>query len=113
MRTIIAGSRTIKDYDIVKEAIEKSGFQITTLISGTAPGVDQLGEKWANENGVSIEIHPADWDKWGRAAGPIRNKEMADCAEACIIVWDKVSKGTKNMMMQAIKNGLKLYVHDV
>jgi len=113
MRTIIAGSRTIKDYDVVKEAIEKSGFDITTLISGTADGVDRLAERWAIENSIDVEQHPADWDKWGRAAGPIRNKEMADCAEACIIVWDKVSKGTKNMMMQAIKNGLKLYVHDV
>lgn len=113
MRTIVAGSRTIKDYSIVKQAIENSGFDVTTLISGTADGVDKLAEQWAVENNVTIEQHTEDWNKWGRAAGPVKNQEMADCAEACIIVWDKVSKGTKNMMMQAIKNGLKLYVHDV
>lgn len=113
MRTIIAGSRTIKDYDVVKEAIEKSGFDITTLISGTADGVDQLGEKWAKDNNIPIELHPADWDKWGRSAGTIRNQEMAECAEACILVWDRQSKGTKNMLINAINNHLKLYVHDV
>jgi hypothetical protein len=91
MRTIIAGSRTITDYDTVKSAIENSGFNISTVISGTASGVDFLGEKWAKENNIPIEKHPADWEKWGRSAGPIRNREMAECAEACIIVWDKRS----------------------
>jgi len=113
MRTIVAGSRTINDYSIVKEAIENSGFDVSKVISGSSEGVDKLAEQWATDNGVEIERHPADWDKWGRSAGPMRNKEMADCADACIIVWDKSSKGTKNMLMQAIKNGLKLYVHDV
>lgn len=113
MRTIIAGSRTIKDYDVVKEAIEKSGFDITTLISGTADGVDRLAERWAIENSIDVEQHPADWDKWGRSAGTIRNQEMAECAEACILVWDRNSKGTKNMLINAINNRLKVYVHDI
>jgi hypothetical protein len=112
MKTIIAGSRTITDYDRVKNAIESSGFKVTTVISGTARGVDQLGEKWALENNIPVEKYPADWSRWGSSAGPIRNKEMAEIADACIIVWDRESNGTKNMMMQAIKNGLKLYVHD-
>jgi hypothetical protein len=113
MRTIVAGSRSISNYEIVKAAIEGSGFNITTLISGTARGVDQLGERWAIENGISVEKHPADWNKWGSYAGPKRNKEMAEVAEACIIVWDKESKGTKNMMINALNNNLKLFVYDI
>jgi hypothetical protein len=113
MRTIVAGSRSITNYKTVKTAIEDSGFNITTLISGTARGVDQLGERWAIENEIPVERHPADWDKWGSYAGPKRNKEMAEVAEACIIVWDKESKGTKNMMINALNSNLKLFIYDI
>ncbi|MBQ9367197.1 MAG: hypothetical protein IJT83_05405, partial [Victivallales bacterium] len=53
------------------------------------------------------ERHPADWEKLGRKAGPIRNHEMAQCAEALIAVLYPGSRGTENMIQQARDAGLK------
>lgn len=52
MKTIIAGCRWIENYDIVCEAIEASGFDITEVVSGRANGIDTLGENWAEANGI-------------------------------------------------------------
>ena len=114
MRTIIAGSRTIKDYDLLKKVIKDSGFNITTVISGNHwEGVDVLGEKWAKENNIPLELQPAKWKIYAYSAGPIRNREMAEVAEACIVLWDKKSKGSKSMILNAMQQKLKLYVYDI
>ena len=109
MKTIIAGSRSIKDYLIVKEAIKLSGFKITEVISGEAVGVDGLGRRFGEENNIPVKPFPANWDRHGKGAGPIRNKQMADYAEACIVIWDGESKGSKDMLKQAQQKGLKVY----
>jgi len=110
MRTIIAGSRTCNDYELVKCVIENSNFNPTVVISGTARGVDQLGEKWAKENNVALERYPAQWDKHGKSAGYKRNIEMARNADALIAVWFKKSHGTKHMIDVAEQFNLKIYV---
>lgn len=113
MRVIIAGSRHCHDYDVVCQAVRDSGFDITTVISGGADGVDSLGERYASEHGIPCERHPADWGKYGRAAGPIRNREMAQCADALIAVISGTSKGTRNMIKLANDAGLSVYVTEV
>ena len=62
MITIVAGSRSITNYEIVKEAIEKSGFDIISIVSGGARGVDSLGERYARENGIELKQFPANED---------------------------------------------------
>ena len=113
MRTIIAGSRTITDLKIVEDAIKESGFDIDTVICGGAKGVDKLGELWARRNMLFIEYFYPDWDLYGKAAGPIRNKQMAENADALIAIWDGVSKGTKSMIDLATKQGLEIFVVNV
>jgi type III secretion system FlhB-like substrate exporter len=110
MKTIIAGSRAGPKYSDLIEAIKSCGWSPSVIVSGTAKGADQLGESWAENNGVPIERYPADWNKFGRAAGPIRNKQMAQNAEALIALWDGKSSGTKNMIELAKTYGLKVYV---
>jgi hypothetical protein len=110
MKVIIAGSRDIFDYDIVKKAIEESKFEITEVVSGNARGVDSLGERWAYEHKIPVKRFPADWDKHGKAAGPIRNSEMANYSEALIAIWDGSSRGTNNMIDIAKKKNLKVFV---
>jgi len=113
MNVIIAGSRKITDYKIVKATIENSGFNITQLISGHCPlGVDTLGEKWAIENNIPIKIFPANWKNYGPAAGPIRNSQMIEYSDALIAIWDGTSKGTKDIIKKAKKKGLKIYLLD-
>lgn len=111
MRTIIAGSRGIISLETVFEAIEKSCFEVTTVISGGAKGVDVLGETWGAANNVPVEIYKADWGAHGKSAGPIRNVKMAEVAEALIAVWDGESKGTKHMIDVARAKGLKVYIY--
>ena len=112
MKTIIAGSRDIDDVFLVTEAIAKSGFCISEVVSGKARGVDSCGEEFAKEFGIPIKEFPADWARYGKAAGAIRNEQMAKYAEALIAVWDGRSPGTKNMIKIAKQLGLKVYVHN-
>lgn len=114
MRTIIAGSRDITDYAIVLRAIEKAkekGIVISVVISGTARGVDRLGERYAEEHGLPVERYPADWSV-GKSAGFIRNQQMSEIGEACIAVTNG-SNGTKDMIARATRKGLKLHVEYV
>ena len=113
MKVVIAGSRDIIDYSILLKAIKECPFQITEVISGRARGVDTLGEQFAEDYGLKLHPFPADWKRLGNAAGPIRNAQMADFADAVLCVWDGKSPGTKDMMNQARKRGLPLYVFKV
>lgn len=113
MRLIIAGSRHIPAIDadrLVAAAIKKAGMVPTTILSGTATGIDAAGERWATANNIPIERHPADWNKHGRAAGPLRNREMAASADTALVIWDGVSRGSKSMIQEAEQRGLKLFV---
>lgn len=109
MKVIIAGSRTIIDYPIFLLAIYNAnimGINIDEIVSGCAKGVDQLGERYAINYNKKLKKFPANWDKYGKSAGYIRNKEMAEYADASIIIWDGKSKGTKHMI--DLSNNMKL-----
>jgi hypothetical protein len=117
MRTIIAGSRNITDYSIVLKAIRESvkvgGLRPTCIISGGARGPDKLGERFAREFEFPVEVYKADWDKYGKRAGYLRNEEMAKVADALIAIWDGVSNGTRHMIALAKKYKVRTYVYRV
>lgn len=113
MRTIIAGSRGITDFKLVENIINNCIWEITTVISGGARGIDKLGELWAEKNNIPCEVFPADWDTFGKKAGYLRNIEMANTADALIVIWDGLSKGTKHMLTIAKKKKLKIYLYIV
>lgn len=98
MKVIIAGSRTINEEHILYAAIKESGFDITEVVSGCAKGVGVLGEEYAKRHNIPIKSFPADWNLYNKAAGPIRNRLMAEYADAAIILWDGSSKGTRNLI---------------
>ena len=102
-RVVVAGCRDYVNYYEAKEFIESCIKQIKkehTLIfvSGGCRGADALGERFAKENGYSIEKYPADWENLGKAAGPIRNRKMAEIGDYIICFWDGKSRGTKSMI---------------
>ena len=112
-KVIIAGGRDFKDYDLLKTKLNKILSNINTqivIVSGKARGADSLGERYANEMEYKIAEFPANWDKYGKRAGYIRNEEMAKYADACVCFWDGKSKGTKHMIDLADKHNLKLRV---
>lgn len=85
-------------------------WTITEVVCGCAPGADTLGADWAVARGLSVSYFPADWKRYGPAAGPIRNKQMAENAEALVAFLYQGSRGTKNMIHQATKAGLRICV---
>lgn len=113
MKTVIAGSREYDNYEAVKSILDRCPWKITEVVSGTARGPDQLGERWAEENNISCVKFQPDWDTHGQSAGHIRNAEMAQYGEAVIVFWDGASKGTKNMIDVSLKNRLHVLVVQV
>lgn len=110
MKTIIAGSRTIEDYAVLKDCIAMSEIKISEIVSGGARGVDALGEMYAKRNKIPVRLFRADWNKYGKSAGIRRNVLMALYAEALIALWDGKSKGTKHMIDFATRQGLLVKV---
>lgn len=112
MRTIIAGSRTGFTYKDVCDILDKVDWEITTVISGCARGVDTYGVDYAELWEIPVERYPANWELYGRSAGYLRNEEMAKVADAAVILWDGTSKGTKHMIKLAEEYNLKTYIVD-
>lgn len=96
MKLAIIGSRDFYNYEFLKTTLEPYKDKITLVVSGAARGADKLGEQWANENKIQTLIFPADWDKFGKRAGFIRNEDIIKNAECVIAFWDGKSKGTKH-----------------
>jgi hypothetical protein len=121
MKCIIAGSRGITSYDTLQAALAACPFtdNIKEVVSGGARGADHLGEMWATHSGLELTCMPAKWAMHGRAAGPVRNREMAKYAATCkdggalIALWDGSSRGTRNMIDEAKLHGLRVFVWDV
>lgn len=112
MKLIIAGSREGIDEVDVFTAMQESGFdkRVSEIVSGTARGVDRMGEAWARENGIPVKRFPADWENNGRAAGHIRNRQMGDYADALLVLIYNNSRGSEGMLSYAKKKGLEIYV---
>jgi hypothetical protein len=116
VKTIVAGSRTVTDYRWVAGAIADSGIAITEIFSGGRRGVDQFGERWAREHGVPVRVFKPDWDRRGKAGGPIRNREMIEYvgpAGALVAVWDGQSRGTADVIRQATAAGLRVFTYRI
>jgi len=111
MKTIIAGSRNIVDPYMLEYVVNLCDWEITEVVCGMAKGVDTLGQRWAGKKDIPVKKFPANWDKYGKAAGMRRNQEMADYADALIAVWDGESKGTQNMIKIARNKGLMVLVY--
>lgn len=113
MKTIVAGSRGFNNYDLLCNELNdwnQFGAEITEIVSGTAQGADKLGEQFAKEYHFPIKQFPANWQEFGKSAGYIRNKQMADYAEVLIAFWDGKSKGTKHMIDLANQNELIVHI---
>ena len=120
-KIIIAGSRDFHDYELLKietnklideykATLNSSDDNSVGIISGHARGADKLGEQYAREHNHFCYVMPADWDKYGKRAGYLRNASMAKEADALIAFWDGQSRGTYHMIELAKKENLKIKV---
>ncbi len=123
MRVVICGSRTFDDPELMARKLEHylgnlapkklvimTGAQMSRR-GGHKYGADYLAEQWAYKHGITVERFHPDWDKHGKAAGPMRNSDMlAANAQAVIAFWDGESSGTLDTITKARKMGLKVRV---
>jgi hypothetical protein len=110
----------VTDYNVVVEAMTLAAlFDIVPLlvVSGGAPGVDRLGERWAREHAIPVRRYLPTWyDEQKRfipSAGFSRNEEMCRNADALVAVWDGKSPGTKHCIRYAEKLALPVWIHRV
>lgn len=111
-KVIVAGTRSFDDYELLRAKMDRltSRQRDVEIVSGTARGADQLGERYAAERGLPIKRFPADWNTYGKSAGYRRNAEMAEYADAAVVFWDGKSKGSKHMIDLARAKGLEVRV---
>lgn len=105
-RVVVAGCRTYTNYEEAKVFIDKCISNIRKentiiIVSGGSRGADRLGEQFAIENRFKIEKYYADWDRYGKSAGPKRNEVMAKKSDYIICFWNGQSRGTKSMIEYA------------
>lgn len=119
MIILITGDRNWEDEDTIREALDLGGGpkdnDVTQLAHGNARGADKLAGKVAAELGYEVFSFPANWAKYGRAAGPIRNREMLDLNPDVVYAFHNdlaSSKGTKDCVKEALKRGLFVYLFD-
>lgn len=118
MKVLVCGSRIFKDYATLNEALLEihDKHKIDLIIQGGARGADDLGMKWAILQGIDFIQFDAEWNRYGKAAGHIRNKKMLDEGEPDLVVAFPLngdlaaSKGTKNMVNQARAAGVEVIV---
>ena len=120
MKIIVAGSRTITDYNTVAIAINEGlrkffdgailNWHNIEIVSGMALGVDTVAIQYARNHNLRVIGMPANWKAEGKAAGYKRNERMALCSDALVAVWDGKSKGTQHMINLAFKHNLQVYV---
>lgn len=113
IRLIIAGPRDYYDRENVFCHIHmfQGKFGIDEIVSGGASGVDTLAEEYANLYQIPFKLFPADWEKYGKAAGPIRNQQMAEYGNV-LLAFDRGTKGTKNMIETARSIGVEISKED-
>ncbi len=117
MKVVIAGPRDLNFLKafVIADAVRTSGFEVTELVHGGASGVDRAGELWAKDASVPTRAFYPYWKTHGRAAGPIRNREMAAYADALIVVKQKGvdTPGTSSMIREAEKAGLPVHIEEL
>ncbi len=130
-KIIIAGSRTIRDAELVKNTLSEMFTEPVTVVSGGAKGPDTMGEEWARDMGYPIEIHKADWSNihapgavirynehgsYNIKAGMDRNKKMLESVREnpdggmLVAFWNGKSSGTKNMIDIANEAGMEVHI---
>lgn len=107
MRLLVTGGRDFDDAEMITAVLDtlhaQHGFIV--LIHGNASGVDRLCGQWAANSGVAVQACPADWKRYGRGAGPIRNRQLLD-EQPDLLVAFPGGKGTADMVKVATKAGL-------
>lgn len=115
-RVLVTGSRTWTDMDVIRRALDAIGEDFPPpyyLVEGDAPGADRMTALAALDNGWKVERHPANWDKHGKAAGFLRNREMVETgADVCLAFVKAKSKGAMMTVGLARQAGIPVRMYE-
>ena len=116
MRLIVAGGREFTNFYVARKTIcgvlLHTSFDDVVVVNGGARGADTMGKKFADTYDIRSKLFPANWDKFGKRAGYMRNEQMAEYGTHLIAFWDEKSKGTKHMIKRAQAWGIFIAVFD-
>ena len=122
MRVLVTGGRDYADYEFVRNTLDQimhdrgccgecgviDSPDPVIVIHGGAKGADSLADQWAVVNWLQIKEFKADWNRYGRVAGPIRNQQMIDEGKPDLVVAFPGGEGTANMVKLAKKHGIEV-----
>lgn len=104
-RIVFTGGRNFKaEYAVVDVLIQLPSDAV--IVTGGAKGLDTIAHKYAVEMGFETEVYPANWNRHGNAAGPLRNRQMAELDGVSMVVAFEGGRGTKNMVLTAKQLGI-------
>lgn len=117
MKVLVCGSRHFNDFEKLCDVLDAmdAHCEITEIIEGGARGADRLAVRWANDLRIPVREFPADWDKHGKAAGPIRNSQMLreGMPDMVVAFLAPNSRGTAHMISIAEKAGVPVKVINI
>jgi hypothetical protein len=108
MRVLVCGGRNFDDKPLMEKVL--NDFKPTHIIQGAAKGADSMAGEYAARHDIKQSIFPADWGKYGKGAGHIRNQQMLDEGKPDLVVAFPGGKGTANMIERTRAAGVDLYI---
>jgi predicted Rossmann fold nucleotide-binding protein DprA/Smf involved in DNA uptake len=107
MKLAVVGSRNFNDYWYLTTVLDEMNESnpITLIISGGAKGADELAYQYAVQHNIPYQEFPADWETYGKKAGPMRNKQIIEACDQAIAFWDGESSGTRSSIRFAEEQG--------
>lgn len=99
MIVLVCGGRDYDDFDKVRGVLD--AISPECVVHGGSRGADELADRWAKARGVNVVPFPADWKKFKKAAGPIRNTQMLEAAMPDLVVAFPGGAGTNDLVAKA------------
>jgi hypothetical protein len=110
LKVVVCGGRRFNDRNLLFTELDKlhTAYWIDQIINGGSGGADKLAREWARRNHVALATYPAEWDRYGRRAGPIRNQQMLDEEKPDVVLAFPGGDGTADMVRRARSVGVCL-----
>ena len=114
IKLAVVGGRNFNDYkklsDRIFDLMDEHDYEIIKIISGGATGADTLAEQFALDQKIETLVFYPDWTRYGKSAGPRRNRQIIEACDVVIAFWDGQSRGTKNSIELANELNKTLFI---